>query len=1136
MRKDIINIINIKIILMLLLIIFTFNFLKASPSVTHVNPLPNKHNVTSDSIISATFDVDIDSTTLNMNTIKVVGSFTGIYACKFKYNASNRTVVITPDSLFKTGEIVSITITRGVKSSSGDSLSSPFLWQFSMLNNKGSGKFLRKIDIGVNNDPSNCVTSDFDNDGNIDIAVSNWGSNNVSILLNNSNGSFVISSNIAVNINPSSLAPADFNNDGNIDLAMSYWGSNNISILINNGKGNFSYSSDVKVNSKSRSITSTDFDGDGNIDLAVANTDSNNVSILINNGSGSFSKTSDIRVNLNPISVISADFDGDGDMDIAVVNNGSNNVSILINNGSGSFSKTSDIGVNSYPMSITSADFDDDGDIDLAVANNGSNNVSILINNGSGSFSKTSDVEANSYPCSVTSTDFDGDGDMDMAVANAGSDNVSILINNGSGSFSKTSDIGVNSNPRSVTSADFDGDGDMDLVVANKNSDDVSILSNRNKEAYIKLLNNYLNFGTLNIGNSKELYIKIYNDCTDSTLRIINITNRNNTFKIDKTTLNIPPESTDSIKITFTPMSTGAYIDSIEINSNAINQPNIMVNLSGKCVILLPPSISNVSSSNCQIIISWYKSTDTSVLNYRVYFGTTNNPTKLLKETSSENDTSVVITSGLINNTTYYFRVTAINSFAESNYSGTISLLYKCNQNKILTIFKTSDKITIDGIYNEQSWQQAKTENIEQSIGKVDGLSANFKMCYDEKNIYVLVSVTDPTPNVDGITTWNSDNTCLYLAMDTLNSTSYRTGDWQIRKVASKSQNDGGIDGNSKNLNALLSDPNFKVEQVDGATYVQEWQLPISTLATNANFNGQWFRFDIQITDNDGTSNERTGQLFWNSNANDQDIKIKNHGYIYMKENILSNIKPYIFPVNDICPDSFVTLNLKDPISWAQYTWYEDDSALNITSQDNIKVKLRYDKKYTVKEEISGNVSDPLNIIWNTMPDVTNPKIYVGGGPEAYYFATDSKDSTKYKYQWYVNDSPIKGANKYYYIAGKNYGTYYLKLSQTGKECPSFSSKITINNNSGKISDNHTSINLYPNPAHNEINIKIYSEYKGKLNVQISDLIGRILFSNIIEKSDYNIIVKIPVNNYATGYYIVKLKELSSEPYIFYKK
>ena len=71
----------------------------------------------------------------------------------------------------------------------------------------------------------------------LDLAVANFDSNNVSILLGNGEGSFGPANNFGAGIGPRSIAVGDFNEDEALDIATANAGSNNISILLGNGNG-----------------------------------------------------------------------------------------------------------------------------------------------------------------------------------------------------------------------------------------------------------------------------------------------------------------------------------------------------------------------------------------------------------------------------------------------------------------------------------------------------------------------------------------------------------------------------------------------------------------------------------------------------------------------------------------------------------------------------------------------------------------------------------------------------------------------------------------------------------------------------------------------------------------------------------
>lgn len=204
-----------------------------------------------------------------------------------------------------------------------------------------------------------------------------------------------------------------------------------------------------------------------------------------------------------------------------------------------------------------------------------------------------------------------------------------------------------------------------------------------------------------------------------------------------------------------------------------------------------------------------------------------------------------------------------------------------------LTIYKLNQAPSIDGrATSNEVWSLLPGEKIEKTNNQISEISANFKMTYDDDFVYVLVAVNDKTPKQDGQESWQSDCVELFFAMDTTSDRSYTYGDWQLRKVASKSQFDGGIDGIANNLYEMLNQYNFIVKQTDSdSSYTQEWQIPISILNMGANSAWPFFRFDVQVADNNGNG-FRSGQLFWNSAADNQWNYIQNHGYVKFGPNI----------------------------------------------------------------------------------------------------------------------------------------------------------------------------------------------------------------------------------------------------------
>ncbi len=80
---------------------------------------------------------------------------------------------------------------------------------------------------------------------------------------------------------PVSVAIGDLDGDGDIDFAVVNGGSDNISVLLNKGDGTYTDDVTYVAGEDPRSVAVDDLDGDGDIDLVAANGFNNFVTVLL---------------------------------------------------------------------------------------------------------------------------------------------------------------------------------------------------------------------------------------------------------------------------------------------------------------------------------------------------------------------------------------------------------------------------------------------------------------------------------------------------------------------------------------------------------------------------------------------------------------------------------------------------------------------------------------------------------------------------------------------------------------------------------------------------------------------------------------------------------------------------------------
>src|SRR5918999_1563115 len=327
--------------------------------------------------------------------------------------------------------------------------------------------------------PQNVIKGDFDEDGVVDLAMSvgNAPNNAVSLFRGKRNGTFAEPPRrFDAAEDAAYVVKSDFNGDGHLDLAVSDFGAGlaapdvdgdgdedlavanglsgspndlagNVSVLLNNGAGAFKDGQSIEPPSPPSSrvapvfLAAGDLDGDGDPDLVAtvsivtqAGGEAANV-LVLENEKGRYVRSQSVAVGADPQGIVFGLFDRDRRPDFATANAESNNVSVGLGNGDGTFGKAREFPSGGIgPTSLLARDLNKDGKKDLAVSNigagpGGGGNVGVLTGRGDGTFRKSKTFRAGNGPAGLTAGRFDRDGKPDLAVADVFSNKLSILMN-----------------------------------------------------------------------------------------------------------------------------------------------------------------------------------------------------------------------------------------------------------------------------------------------------------------------------------------------------------------------------------------------------------------------------------------------------------------------------------------------------------------------------------------------------------------------------------------------------------------------------------------------------------------------------------------------------------------------------------
>ncbi len=368
--------------------------------------------------------------------------------------------------------------------------------------------------------PSQQAIADFNGDGVSDVAIANAGSNTVSLLLGGGDGVFLAPRQFGIGAfhTPNrvgedtrlgsyrrDILAADFNRDGFMDLAVTNYDSSDVSILLGRGDGSFEPQRRMDATAFPMGMSAADVNHDGNIDLLVVDgfleDVPNSFAVLLGRGDGSFEPQRLQELpNILVFGVLSlADLNGDDNLDVVVGGGNHEGIDILLGDGAGGFHFFAHDSGSRQATDMVIADIDGDGFLDiLATSLDSADSVVLIRGIGGARFGTPRTYFSGQGPLSLKLVDWgnetespDGstalgppDGRLDVVVANSGatvnfrpypaSPDIVVLpgLANEDGSFAgfgSPQRIASAEQPLDLEIRDFNDDGILDIGVVDRN-------------------------------------------------------------------------------------------------------------------------------------------------------------------------------------------------------------------------------------------------------------------------------------------------------------------------------------------------------------------------------------------------------------------------------------------------------------------------------------------------------------------------------------------------------------------------------------------------------------------------------------------------------------------------------------------
>lgn len=347
----------------------------------------------------------------------------------------------------------------------------------SVLLGDGSGGLQPAVDLPTQTPPAqtgpwDAALGDFDADGHMDIAVTNYSTDAVALLRGDGAGAFGAPALTAAADNPTYVSSADLDADGDLDLVVTFDVNPGIRTFVNDGGGNFVQTAFYPLPWKARSLTLGDVDGDGHADALTCSGWSGPVELFLGDGVGGFRAPIVLATDDEPVCTAITELTGDGLTDIAIGFKYTAEVSILRGLGDGRLVRPIGQGLGFGVSRFVLSDFDGDHRVDVATLANGQPiRMAVRFGVDGGTFGPGVDYPLSAFAAELALGDVDADGFLDLSLLfpTSGACRLQVYLGDGAGAFTAGPSAPVPAAAVDIATADLDGDGRSDVVTRMNN-------------------------------------------------------------------------------------------------------------------------------------------------------------------------------------------------------------------------------------------------------------------------------------------------------------------------------------------------------------------------------------------------------------------------------------------------------------------------------------------------------------------------------------------------------------------------------------------------------------------------------------------------------------------------------------------